>query len=139
VRDRGDIEPLTPFDDGRLGLRPARYPQLLGRRSTASACAAAIVFPEIRADDSGLSATAIGRSDAASRLAEALFGAGDLARRSEMFSLPVTGPFPSEIELRERTRRITGCVPCYRWQVGRAAPRDADGLRRFVAGLGAAG
>ena len=65
--------------------------------------------------------------------------AADLARRSEMFSLPVTGPFPSEIELRERTRRITGCVPCYHWQVGRAAPRDADGLRRFVAGLGAAG
>ena len=135
VREREDIEPLTPFDDGRLGLRPLRYPQLLGRRSTASARAGAIVFPEIVADESGLRASAIGRSDAASRLVETLFGAGDLARRSEMFSLPVAGPFPSETELRERTHRITECVPCYRWQVGRAAPRDAEGLRRFVAGL----
>jgi hypothetical protein len=139
VREREDIGPLIPFDDGRLGLRPARYPLLLGRPSTASARAGAIVFPEVVADESGLRASAIGDSDAASRLTEALFGAGDLARRSEMFSLPLTGPFPSETELRQRTRRITGCVPCYRWQVGRAAPRDAEGLRRFLAGLGAVG
>lgn len=129
------IETQTPFSDGRLGLRPCRYPQILGRRSTASARAGAIVFPEVASDESGLRASAIGRSDAAARLVEALFGAGALGRRSELFSLPRAGPFPSETELKERARRITGRVPCYRWRVGRAAPRDAEGLKRFVAGL----
>lgn len=135
VRDREDLEPLAPFPDGRIGLKPRRYAELLGRPALYGAGAGAIVFPELCDDDTGLHAQPIAPAEAAPRLERALFGAGDLGRRSPLYALPRTGPFPTAAELRERAARVADGVPAWVWRLGRGAPRDAAGLRAFLRAL----
>jgi hypothetical protein len=131
VRGRDDLPLRQPRSDGRFGMSPSRYAELLGRRSAASAPAGAIVFPEVVADDGGLRAVPIDPASAGARLEQAIFGLAG-ARRSELFDLPAVGPYPSEDQLREHARRIAAAVPCYVWQVGANAPHDFESLRRFV-------
>lgn len=132
ARDRDDLGPLAPFPDGRIGLKPTRYGELLGRGTEAEAEVAAIVFPELAGDPGGLRARRLAPAEAAPRLVGALFGAADPGRRSELYALPRAGPFPTAAELRERAGRIAARVPAWTWRVGESAPRDAAGLRAFL-------
>jgi len=132
ARDREELGPVTPFSDGRVGLSPTRYPELLGRASTASAPAAAIVFPEVADDSDGLRPLRLDEETSIGRLTRALFGAAALERQSDLFSYPRAGPFPKADELRARAARIASAVPCFAWRVGRGVIGDTAGLRAFL-------
>lgn len=132
LEERGDLPLVEPWSDGRLGFAPSRYARLLGRRSEGSAAAGAVVFPEVVADEGGLRAEPLAPAEARARLDRATFWVADEAR-PRLFDVPSAAPFPSRAELGERVRRIVETVPCFVWKVGRGAPRDREGLERFVA------
>lgn len=128
----GDQGAPRAWADGRVGVAPKRYAELLGRNAVASGRAAAIVFPEVATDDTGLETVALTPEAGSQRISSALFGVSDLHRRSQLFDHPASGDFPSAATIRERAARIVAHVPSYAWRVGSAAPGDTASLQGFV-------
>lgn len=126
---------INSLSDGRVGLAPQRYAQLLGRESTPSAPVAAIVFPEVVDDSGGLDVCALKPAAAGERLQHALFGVSNLQRRSDLFDYLAAGEEPSPDETRARAQRIVEHVPSYAWRLGSSAPKAGAQLREFLQGL----
>jgi hypothetical protein len=122
--DPGQVAPLRPWRDGRLGLSPAHLVRALGVERAGDAEVAAVVFPVITDAASEPGPTPVSSEDAGWRLETCLLGAGHWQKQSDIFVLPGAGPAPGEAELRARCRTLASSVPCLEWRLGPSAYVD---------------
>ena len=130
TRFASDVGPARLLNDGRYGLSPAQFCQLLNTQPVATAMASAIAFPRLDPTISGARAHRLNTANAAERLTACLFAASGLGTRSELFDLPESGRFPSPLELQNQARQFAAEIPCFEVRLGPHAyqPEHIDPL-----------
>lgn len=95
ARRSGEPGPARTLSEGRIGLSPGQWAEVLGVELTAAAKPVAILFPRAEA---GRARTAVRRlepAENAGRVVAALFAAGSIGAASELCALPEVGTHPA--------------------------------------------
>lgn len=124
-----------PWSDGRFGLSPAQFCQLLKVQPLAAARARVLLFPQVTNEAGELEIIPIAEADALERLSHSLFGVRSWRKSSDFFVLPAQPPQSSPETLRELCRELVQRIPCFECRVGLQAYADrqtADTLRHLV-------
>lgn len=120
----GAAAPPRVRDDGGIGLTPTQYAGALDTTLDASADLVSVAFPRLDVTHRGIDLVPLGATEAARRLHDALFSAGDLGARSLLFDVPEAGTWPSAADHAERTAALAGSLRCVELRVGPDAYRS---------------
>jgi hypothetical protein len=116
--------PPQPWRDGRLGLTPAQFCDLLGAPRAAECPAAALVFPRITGVRGGVVLVRLTPHEVRARLVGALLAAGAGRRPTALFIPPGTPSLPDADVLTARCRRLAALLPGYECRLGLDAYAD---------------
>jgi hypothetical protein len=121
--------PPRPWSDGRIGLSPAQFCDLLAVTPTPQAEPCALLFPHITRQTGGCVLRALPPRVAGDRLTEALFAARWLERHSDLFVLPRNSPAAEATSLAQLCQQLAAALPCLECRLGTEAydPRSSAG------------
>lgn len=119
------LAPTSRSPDGRIGLSPAQFCELVGASPLAHCEVAAVVFPQVTDEPGTLSLREVGSREGGKRLEQALFGRRTGKRTSDLFCLPGDPPPPGEAALAALCRRLASTIPCFECRLGRGAYEDS--------------
>lgn len=119
--------PVLPWGDQRFGLSPAQFCELLDVPVDASSPASVLLFPRITHEPGGARLLPLSATQAAARLADALFGVGSLRKTSDVFAVPDDPPAPDSATLHRLCNQLVTQLPCIECEVGLSA-YDRDDL-----------
>lgn len=109
--------------DGGISLSPIQYALALGTSLEATATLTTIAFPRLDPSQRGVGIQPLDVDAAARALAGALFSAGALEARSELFDVTEAGPWPGVAEHDRAVRALAETVRCVELRVGPDAYR----------------
>ena len=118
------------FADGRFGLSPLQFCNLVGTQPVAGAGLTAIVFPRISAAAASVEIRALSASEAVDRLSDAVFGRIDEGGPSALFDVAHSGTHPDFSARIAAAARLARQVPCIEVGLGARAyqPEVVDSL-----------
>ena len=124
---------LRPWNDGRYGLSPAQFCDLLETGASGKTTAAALVFPTITDQPGGIEVERLRPEKAAERLPRALLGADGPTASNLLFDIPEAGRLPSHAATSELARLIAENINAFECRVGLSAFAVGERARLFDA------
>lgn len=112
--------PQRPWPDGRIGLSPAQFCQLLATTPVAQARACILLLPVITHQPGGCELRILPPAVADQRLLENLFAARWLNERSELFTWGKTSSANS-MHLTNQCRKLAHSIQCLECRLGQTA------------------
>jgi len=106
------------WSDGRYGLSPAQWCDLLDTEPVPDAQLSALLFPRVTEEAGSVKMVRLQQEEAARRLPETLLGAGTWRKRVELFAPPGQDTLPPESALIERALRLAREIPCFECRLG---------------------
>lgn len=123
---------MKPWENGKYGLNPYQFRELLGAPAAAGARGRALVFPRLSDRTGGIEIERISPKEGAVRLRGALFGIDGLRKRSEVFVPHEEGADDGLEPIEDLCRRYTEAVSCYSCRLGAGAYEGDGSAERFI-------